>query len=218
MNNFLTLSELTQKVITKLSMYRGTSTQKYAEDRIADTIISNYIDIISLRHWNFCTSWYKYNLSGENGVVVEDVSQDIKDFDDIEFISTEINPRFSLRRLHDSTNPYVIEGTTPLYYMNSKIDKKIFQVVPFNSTGVIYVRAKSVVREFNPETVVPFDSNYLIYKSCWDYCCDDGNSMTQIEKFKQLYSERLQILVAKENEVVLDYNDEIAYNPCDTWR
>ena len=55
MSNFKTLKELVQDVITELSMYRGTGTQKYAEDRIADKIVRTFIDVFEQRFWNFNT-------------------------------------------------------------------------------------------------------------------------------------------------------------------
>lgn len=216
MSNFKTLKELVQDVITELSMYRGTGTQKYAEDRIADKIIRTFIDIFELRFWSYNTDWYKYTLSGSNGLVGENVSLDIKDFNDIEFIKDESNK--TLNKLHDSTNPHKITGTIPAYYKRTNIDKKIFQVVPFNSTGDIFVRGRTRPTQFEPETIIPFDSNLLIYKVCWDYVCDDGNSSLQVDKYKQLYEQRYNHLLTQENEGVINYNDDTAYNPLTSWR
>lgn len=219
MSNFKTLSKLVQEVITELSMYRGTGTQKYAEDRIADKIIRTFNDIFEQRFWSFSTDWYKYTLTGSQGVVGEDVSKDISDFDDIECISTEVNPRYTLRRLHDTTNPHTIQGTTPLYFKRcNNIDKKIFQIVPYTATGTVYVRGRKRPNEFYPETVVPFDANLLIYKVCWDYVCDDGNSNSQIDKYKQLYEQRYNELLKIHNDCTINYNDEKAYFPVNVWR
>ena len=216
MSNFKTLKELVQDVITELSMYRGTGTQKYAEDRIADKIIRTFIDVFELRFWSYNTDWYKYTLSGSNGLVGENVSLDIKDFNDIEFIKDESGR--TLNKLHDSTNPYKITGTIPTYYKRTNIDKKVFQIVPFNSTGDIFVRGRTRPTQFEPETIIPFDANLLIYKVCWDYVCDDGNSLAQIDKYKQLYEQRYNHLLTQENEGVINYNDDIAYNPLTSWR
>jgi len=216
MSNFKTLKELVQDVITELSMYRGTGTQKYAEDRIADKIIRTFIDIFEQRFWSYNTDWYKYTLSGSNGLVGENVSLDIKDFNDIEFIKDESGR--TLNKLHDSTNPYKITGTIPTYYKRTNIDKKVFQIVPFNSTGDIFVRGRTRPTQFEPETIIPFDANLLIYKVCWDYVCDDGNSLAQIDKYKQLYEQRYNHLLTQENEGVINYNDDIAYNPLTSWR
>lgn len=216
MSNFKTLKELVQDVITELSMYRGTGTQKYAEDRIADKIVRTFIDIFEQRFWNYNTDWYKYTLSGSNGLVGENVSLDIKDFNDIEFIKDESGR--TLNKLHDSTNPYKITGTIPAYYKRTNIDKKIFQIVPFNSIGEIFVRGRTRPTQFEPETVIPFDANYLIYKVCWDYVCDDGNSKLQVDKYRQLCEQRYNHLLTIHNEGVINYNEDVAYNSLNSWR
>ena len=215
MSNFKTLKQLVQEVITELSMYRGTGTQKYAEDRIADKIVRTFIDVFEQRFWNLNTDWYKYTLSGSSGLVGENVSLDIKDFNDIETILCENS---ELRKLHDSTNPFLIEGSTPKYYKRTNVDKKIFQIVPFKSTGTLYVRGRTRPTQFEPETVIPFDANLLIYKVCWDYVCDDGNSKLQVDKYKQLYEQRYNFLLTQQNENVIDYNNEVAYNSLNSWR
>lgn len=219
MSNFKTLSKLTQEVITELSMYRGTGTQKYAEDRIADKIIRTFNDIFEQRFWTFCTDWYEFELTGSQGVVGENVSQYIRDYNDIEFIVSDTSPQYTLKKLHDSTNPFKVTGTIPVYYKRcNNIENKVFQVVPFTSTGKIFVRARTRPVEFYPDTVIPFDSNLLIYKVCWDYCCDDGNSQLQVEKYKQLYEQRYNQLLTEHNEGIINYNDEKAFYPCNDWR
>lgn len=218
MSNFKKLTDIVQEVITELSMYRGTGTQKYAEDRIANKIVRNFDDIIDQRFWSFNTKWHEFNLVGENGYVAENVSNIIKDFNDIETISSDINPRYALKRLHDSTNPYKVQSTYPLYYHYSDNPDKIFQIVPYNCTGKIYVRAKTRPVKFYPDTIVPFDANYLVYKTCYDYCCDDGNSDLQVQKYQQLFTERLSQIMRMHNDQVINYNDENAYYPNNEWR
>ena len=218
MSNFKKLSDLVQEVITELSMYRGTGTQKYAEDRITNKIIRNFDDIIDQRFWSFNTKWYKFNLTGIDGYVAEKVSDYIKDFNDIESISSDINPRYALKRLHDSTNPYKVTLNYTLVYKYSDNPDKIFQIVPFDCTGIIYVRGKSRPISFYPETIVPFDANYLVYKTCYDYCCDDGNSDLQVQKYQQLYTDRLSQLSRIHNDMIINYNDEQAYYPNNEWR
>lgn len=218
MSNFLTLSELVQKVITNLSMYEGTATQKYAEDRIGMTILQIFNSLFDDRYWDHLCHWYKYNLTGIDGVCSEDVSKDIAKFEDICCIVPEINKNYKLKRLNNSTNPYLIEGNSPGYYIHSKIDKKIFSVVPFNATGVVYVYAKSRPSEYLPDTVVPFDPDVLIYGTCYQYCADDGNSQSQIQKFEKLYNNRLQQLTAMNNYGTFDWNDEEANYALTNWR
>lgn len=218
MNKYLTLSEIVQKVITALSQYQGTSTQKYAEDRISEMVLLLYNKLFDSRTWYLHTKWFKYTLTGTNGVCAEDVSKDIASFYDICSISTEINPNYELKRMHLSTNPFLISGNVASYYIPSTDNKKVFAVVPFNATGTIYVRAKVRPMEFLPDTEIPFDPDVLIYGVCYQYCADDGNSSTQIQKFEKLYQERLQTLTSLDNSGTFDWNDEEARYSVNQWR
>ena len=65
MSNYKTLAELTQDVIKSLSMYAGTATQVYAEDRIAAMIVRIFNRLFEDRFWDEHTFWYKYTLTGE---------------------------------------------------------------------------------------------------------------------------------------------------------
>ena len=120
MNKYLTLSELVQKVIVSLSMYAGTATQKYAEDRIAEMILQTFNTIYDDRFWSELCHWYKYTLTGVDGVCAEDVSKDFSNFNDICCITHENNKNYKLKRLNNSTNPYLITGDTPGYYIHAK--------------------------------------------------------------------------------------------------
>lgn len=218
MNKYLSLSELVQKVITNLSMYQGTATQKYAEDRISEMIIQLFYRLYEDRFWAGSTHWYKYTLTGVDGVCAEDVSKDFTDFYDICSISTEDNPKYTLKKLHNSTNPYLITGDTPAYYIPSKDPKKVFSIVPFTATGTIYVYARTKPQEFYPETIIPFDSIALIYGVCYEYCADDGNSSSQIQKFEKLFNDRMIQLTNLDNSGIYDYNDEEAFIGNNQWR
>ena len=76
--NYQTLSQLTQRVIHRLSMFRGTSVQVYAEDRIAQMILDNYTLAFDSFEWSNLQTWYKFTLVGINGWAVENVSDFIK--------------------------------------------------------------------------------------------------------------------------------------------
>lgn len=218
MNNYKKLSELVQEVIKNLSMYQGTATQLYAEDRIAAMIIRLFNKIIDSRYWKTNVKWFKYNLIGIDGVCSEKVSDDIGNFYDILAINSEINPQYTLKQLHHSTNPYLVEGTTPNYYIPSNNPDKIFAVVPFNATGVIYVLARQKPKQIDVETVIPFDPDVLILGACYEYCADDGNSTMQVQKFQTMYQERLKQLENLDNAGTYDYNDEEAYYNTRAWR
>ena len=218
MSNYKTLAQLTQDVIKNLSMYQGTSTQLYAEDRIAAIIIRIFNSLFEDRFWDQHTFWYKYTLTGTNGVVGETVSNDIAKFTDIQCISSADNPQYSLKQLQSTTNPFLIEGNTPNYFIPSQNPNKIFAIVPFSATGDIYVRARHRPATIIATTEIPFDPDILVLGACYEYCADDGNSNTQVQKFQMLYQKRLQELINLENQNVFDWNDEEPYYSSSQWR
>lgn len=213
-----TLQNLTQKTIKKLSLYSGTGVQIYAEDRIADMIIDAYNELIDERFWSDCMEWHQYNLSGENGIVNENVIDDIKNISDIECIFSEYNKRHQLRKAHNTTIPYTIEGNVPQLYIKSTNPNKIFAVIPFNSTGKLYVRSRKKLLQIYPQDLVPFDSLALVYKVCWQYTVDDGSNPAEQQKFKQLFDERMKELRSNETSGVYDWNDDSINLDIYSWR
>lgn len=213
-----TLQNLTQKVIKKLSLYSGTDVQIYAEDRIADMIIDAYNVLIDERFWNDCMFWHEYNLIGENGVVAETVNTDIKNFNDIECIFSEYNNRHQLRKAHNTTIPQTVEGNIPQLYTRSTNSNKVFAVIPYNSTGKLYVRARHRATALYPQDEVPFDSLALVYKVCWEYTADDGANQAEQAKFKQLFEQRMQELRNNDTSGVYDWNDDSINFDIYSWR
>ena len=213
-----TLQNLTQKTIKKLSLYSGTDVQIYAEDRIADTIIDAYNELIDERFWSDCMQWNEFTLTGENGIVGETVSNYIKDFNDIECIYSEYNKRHQLRKSHNTTIPQAIEGNVPQLYIKSANPDKVFAVIPFNSTDKLYVRSRVRLTEIYPQDIVPFDSLALVYKACWQYTVDDGSNPNEQQKFKQLFESRMQELRNNESSGVFDWNDDSINFDIYNWR
>lgn len=218
MSKYKKFSKLVQEVIKSLSMYSGTSVQIYAEDRIAMMLQRCYNQLFDDHYWTDTIEWFKYTLSGFDGLCNEDVGKDITSFHDIMNISTENNPQYSLRKLHTTTNPYLIVGDTPAYYTSTNIENKIFRIVPFDAKGTIYVQARKRITEFDEETIVNIDPDLLVLHVCWEYCIDDGNNRTAADKFMQMFTERKNTLLALENQGTFDYNDEEAYVGNNSWR
>lgn len=220
-HNFQTLTQLTQRVIQRLSMYTGTSVQVYAEDRIAQMILDNYTLAFDDFDWQCLSFWKKYTLSGMEGKVVETVSNDIVSFDDILCITTDSTYKNPLRNLHHSTNPALITGTVPQYYQESDDANKVFEVLPHESVGEVYVCSKgrmNVNRLVTPEEIIPFDADYLVYATCADYLADDDSSKIQLDKFMKLRDNRMKQLKDIDNAGTFDYNNSIAYSVTSSWR
>lgn len=218
MSSFKTLSDLTQEVISNLSMYPGTSVQIYAEDRISNMIIRLFSTLFEERFWSDTTFWREYTLSGIDGVVNEDVSKDIAHFHDIECIKSQYDTSSALTKLHSSFVPQIGSGKTPCFYTNTPIENKIFAVVPFTATGKIYVRARTRPTEFLPDTIIPFDSTALVFGVCYEYSVDDDNNKAASQKFKELFDKRINQLNNLENSGIYDYNDDGYQSALYSWR
>lgn len=220
--SFQTLAKLTQKVLQRLSMYKGSSVQVYAEDRVMQMILDQYDLVMDNFAWNNLTFWKKFTLSGSQGQCLEKVSDYVTNFTDIVAIKADTDDEDALRRLHNTTPPEEISGNTPHYYMPSSNADKVFQVIPFTATGDIYVNIKERYNTnkaiVSPEDIIPFDATYLIYATCMDYLADDGSSQMQYEKFKNLRDERLRQLKVLDNQGTFDYNDDKAVLSTNEWR
>lgn len=213
-----TLQNLTQQTIKKLSLYSGVDVQIYAEDRIADMIIDAYNELIEERFWTDCMQWNEFNLSGSLGIVNENVSTYIKDFNDIECIFSEYNKRHQLRKAHNTTIPQTIDGNVPQLYTKSANPNKIFAVIPYNATGKLYVRSRNKITTFYPQDFVPFDKLALIYKVCWQYTVDDGSNPAEQQKFLKLFEDRMKELRANDTNGVYDWNDDSVNFDIYNWR
>ena len=221
--NYQNLYTLTKRILQRLSMYRGTSVQVYAEDRIMQMVLDQYDLVLDNFAWNNISHWKKFTLTGIKGYCGEKVSDYIVDFNDIIAIKVNSDDDEALKRLHSTTIPEEITGDTPHYYMpaNENPDK-IFQIIPYNAQGDIYVnirgRLNTNMITIDPEVLIPFDSSYLVYAVCMDYLADDASSKLQYEKFKNLRDERLRQLKDLDNAGTIDYNDDKAILSNNEWR
>lgn len=221
--NYQNLYTLTKRILQRLSMYKGSSVQVYAEDRIMQMILDQYDLVIDSFAWNNLNHWKKFTLSGIKGYCSEKVSDYIVNFSDIIAIKVNNDDDDVLLRLHSTTIPEEITGDTPHYYMPAnENDDKIFQVIPFTAQGNIYVNIRGRLNtnnsQIDPEIIIPFDSSYLIYAVCMDYLADDASSKMQYEKFKNLRDERLRQLKDIDNAGTIDYNDDNAVLGNNEWR
>jgi hypothetical protein len=220
--NYQTLEKLIKRIIQRLSMYQGISVQVYAEDRIAQMILDNYNLVVDSFAWSSLSFWKEFTLAGSNGEVLEKVSDYITTFSDIISIVDASDPTYALNRLHNTTPPSEVSGTIPAYFRIHPTDKdKVFQVVPFEAVGKVLVNAKGKLntnQTIIPDTIIPFDSDYLVYAVCCDYLADDDNSQTQLQKFVQIRDGRLAHLKDIDNAGTIDYNDEVSQAVLTKWR
>lgn len=189
----MNFDDMIQEVITRLSMYAGTSAQTYAEDRIG-AMIQHKFDVLFDEEWwpQFC-AWAEYTLDGSTGVVTADLSSVVKEWKDIRVIHAE-DKRTPLPLLPHSINPYTLSGTTPMYVEFYDSATKIFRIWPLAATGDVQLHRRTKPTDFADDDDVNFDSEALILGACWDYSEDDGANPGAIEKFKNMFEARVRQL------------------------
>lgn len=191
---------LIKKIMQRLSMMSGTGTQVYAEDKLLTLIQSTFNLCFDFNYWSRFTDVYEFDLDGSTGKVVQDLSKVLKSFTDVQqiFVDDKVLPKMS-----SNVNPFVYNGTTPLFYMNSN-DDKIFKAVPFNSVGKVYVRLRVKPNDFDFNSVVPFDEDAIILGVCYEYSVDDDDNKLASQKFAEMFRQRLEALKSLENTGVTE--------------
>jgi len=194
-----TLAQLIARSADRLTMVAGTGVQVYAEDRLGEMIQHKFDVLFKEVFWpQFCT-WYTWTLDGTLGVVTTDLTDILKQFDDIQVIFPE-NSNTSLTKLSNlTTNPFTLAGTTPIHYgalgptETNKITR-VFNVWPKTATGDITVRVRTEPDTFVLTDEVDFDDQALILGTVFDYLEDDGTNPNATQKFQFLFEARVKQL------------------------
>ena len=201
-----TLTQLSDRVIQRLSMVGGTAAQIYAEDRIAEMIQHKFDALFDERWWHQFLSWGTWTLDGSTGIVTTDLTTLVKRFEDIRVIYKE-NFNTPLSELSATTmNPYELSGTTPLFFEANASTSRPFKIWPLAATGNIVVQYRTKPDTFDPEDTVNFDDQALILGTVYDYLEDDGTNPNATQKFQNMFEARVAQLkkIADKNPISLD--------------
>ena len=199
-----TLTNLIDRVAERLSLVGGTSTQTYAEDRIAAAIQHKCDILFGETFWPQHVVWVEHTRDGTLGVVTADLTDLLSDFDDIGRIypedSTNPLPLFP----HTTMNPNILSGTRPRFYAaipeGESNDNKVFHIWPKTATGDIqyffrkHPKTDTAGRLFLPEDTVTFDDHALILGSTFDILEDDGTNPNATQKFQSMFESRMKQL------------------------
>ena len=173
-----------------MSMMIGTGTQIYAEDKMLTLIQSTFNLCFDYCFWNRFLNYYNFTLDGSTGVVVEDLTNKIKNFNDIKHVFVGSD---TLSKMGSNINPFTITGADPLYYIPTN-NEKIFKIVPFTSSANIVVSARIKPDDFTFDSEVPFDEDAIIFGVCYEFSVDDDDNRVAAQKFSDLFQKRLQTL------------------------
>ena len=194
-----TLTELTTRVVDRLSMTAGTGVQIYAEDRIAEMIQHKFDVLFSEAFWpQFCT-WYTWTLDGTLGIVTTDLTSILKRYEDIQVIFPENSTTAITKMSALTTNPFELSGIVPIHYealgpTSSNKTSRVFQIWPKSATDDIIVRVRTKPDTFVGTDEIDFDDQALILGSVFDYLEDDGTNSNATQKFQLLFEARVKQL------------------------
>lgn len=210
-----TLNNLIQRTILMLSQVPGTSTQTYAEDRIAEMLINSFFTLSRMRWWKHQMRWEEKTLDGTAGLVTANFNP-VCEFRDVERVCPDGSAR-PLSVLPTEANPYALSGTAPRYIEDytSTSATKIFRVWPVTATGDVQVRRRVLPlrSEIISDYTLPFHDNALLYKACWEYSEDDGANPGQTAKFQGLFQAEWKSLTMDEVDKPIELDPRMGSFP-----
>ena len=194
-----TLSQLIARAADRMSMAAGTGVQIYAEDRIAEMIQHKFDVLFSEVFWPQFCAWSTWTLDGTLGVITTDVTDLIKNFEDIQVMyPADSNSALTLIS-HLTLNPFTLSGTTPIHFdalgpTDAQKTSRVFFIWPKTATGDVIVRYRTKPAAFSPESEIDFDDQALILGAVYDYLEDDGTNPNATQKFQNLFEARVKQL------------------------
>jgi len=204
-----------QETIQSLSMVTGNSVQLYAEDRVASYVQQAFDFVFDEIWWPKYTQWFERTLDGTLGVPTTKLST-VKEFEHIRAVYRE-DYNIPLPQINDLMNPFVLTGTTPLYYGAYEGTDYVIQFWPKTATGTVYINAKVKPDEFSAQDVPRMDRTLLVNAAAWDYASDDGTNPGAVQKFQQKYERRLQQIRANQNQRPIELDPRLREYPQEWW-
>ena len=210
-----TLTELTEKVIYRLSQVPGVATQVYAEDRIKDMIQRGFDTCFDELWWSDFVRWTSATLDGATGTVTTDLSalsDPLTEWKHLRGVYYE-DEQTPLPKLPNTFNPYALSGARPRYITPSGAAASVVKVWPVTSTGDLRLVYRAHPGTFGDDDEIPFDDAVLIYFACWDYMEDDGANPGSTAKFQSLFEQRLKSLKMSDNNQPIELDPRVTEYP-----
>lgn len=200
-----TIEQIYNRCLSLLELQVGLDVQEHAEDKIIEIIRGVYQQLIDERWWDEFLFDETYELDGTTGAVVDDISDKILRFNDIQsvFLGDDSKP---LPKMTMGQNTARVRSHVIRPHPNAE---KVFRVYPKDTVGRVNVwyrprLADSVWDNREYDTEVPLDDLLLIYGTCARYLIDDGNTesatryVTDFDRrYKQLTAHELEQGISK---------------------
>lgn len=196
-----TVAQAIVQCARNMSMVQGDHVQPYADDQIVGYLEGAHQFIVDECEWPDLTVRLVRTLDGTTGKIAVTISDPI-DWKRVQRVYHESSPR-PVPYMSVYTNPLIV--TYPFGYRaltaaeDTGAAKYLIQVFPLTLTGQVQIEAIIDYDMSNPDTVIPIDWWLHVYHASWQLAADDGTNQIQIEKYKDLFNQRMDQLKRKVN-------------------
>jgi len=180
-----TFNDLIFRALVELRQEPGVSVQQYAEDTLA-AILQRQFNIFFDHYWwpTYTTNREMFTLNGQDGQVIEDLTQKIKRSDDIRYIWYESEPTPL------AAMPPHLNSVTFRRYYETVPNNKLFRIVPMTTTGRVTLTYRTKPAPFLANDDVKLDDDLLVCATCFNYLADDEDAPNAIKKFSEATAKR----------------------------
>lgn len=208
---YLRARDLLIEVYKVMGLVAGTAVQTYTEPQVYQAIQSTFDLMFKKRFWDHLTDWHVVTVDGSTGLVVEDMSDFLKGWEDISQVHFADWSRAIVR-------PYNIDNMrvtgsdamywTPLKYNSAaptQFMEKVIKFWPVTATSSVAIYCRTHPGIFVPNDIVPFDAAVLAHGAAWQALDNDGINPTAATKAQQMFDMMYIDLVAAEGEADIGY-------------
>lgn len=193
-----TVAQAIEQVARNVSLVGGNGVQPYSGDQIIGYLEGAHQFIVDEPvEWpDLMQSWTR-TLDGSTGKITQTVP---------DTVGAVTSARIK-RVYHESSNrplPLIPTYNNPLVTTfpygfrllgvteeTAAGGKYLIQLAPVTLTGQVLIQNEIDFDLSDPNTVIPIDWWLHVYHASWQYAADDGTNQLQIEKYKELFNERL---------------------------
>lgn len=186
------MSDIINRVERRIAQLSGPGAQTFTQDILIEHVTSAFNNTFDQHVWPAYHVWVKSAFDGTLGVVTADLTATpvydpngniidtlpLRAFEDIlgVYPGTQQTP---LPNAPMDVVPWLMQGNGPMYMIPyPERPDKVFRVIPFTSTGDVYVSYKSAPVDLDLDSDLRVDDELLIAAATYLYLADDGTNPT----------------------------------------
>jgi hypothetical protein len=186
------VSDIVNRIERRIAQLSGPGAQTFTQDILIEHITSAFNNTFDQHTWPAYMVWVATTFDGVTGAVTADLSatpvkdaqgrivdtRPLADFADIlgVYPGTISSP---LPNAPVDVVPMLMQGSSPLYIIPyPELVDKVFRVIPFTSTGDVYVNYKSSPTNIDMDTNLHVDEELLVCAATFLYLADDATNPT----------------------------------------